>query len=132
VPAWHECTFCGFVAWAVCMRLPLAVVTRLAVHNFLMEHGMKVSVPSGTEEGRTPAVPADVPTLLTRILDAHQRRVEQFAQFRRRVAVSRALFRRANCSHALTRASSPVPSTRCSRPTTCPLIPRAVRRWRLL
>lgn len=64
-----------------CMRLPLVVVTRLAVHNLLMEHGLKVAVTTGLEKGTTSA--ADVPALVSRILDAHQRRVEQYAQFRR-------------------------------------------------
>ena len=65
------------------MRLPLVVVTRVAVHNLLMEHGLRVAVPTGSERGDPSAQPGDVPALLKRVLEAHQRRVEQYCSFQR-------------------------------------------------
>lgn len=65
------------------MRLPLIVVTRAAVHNLLMEHGLRVAVPTGCEAGDPTVQPGDVPALLKRILEAHQRRVEQYYSFQR-------------------------------------------------
>jgi hypothetical protein len=75
------------------MRLPLAVVTRLAVHNLLAEHGFTMSVPDGSEHG-APADTADVPDLLSCIFAAQQRRVDKYHEFRRCV-VERAS--RASC-----------------------------------
>ncbi len=64
------------------MRLPLAVVTRLAVHNLLADHHMAISVPDGSERG-APADAADVPDLLACIFAAQQRRVDKYREFRR-------------------------------------------------
>ena len=62
------------------MRLPLAVVTRLAVHNFLAQFKMSVPVPDGSVGA---AAAGDVGELLGAVLDAQGRRVAQFLEFRR-------------------------------------------------
>jgi hypothetical protein len=65
------------------MRLPLFVVTRLAVHNFLHNTGMSaaIRVPDGSEAA--PADAGDVGHLLSCILAAQERRARMFCEFRR-------------------------------------------------